>query len=433
MNQMTTQQQEKGPIGRLMDAVFSGEGEKSIKKLLPAGVSYDRFRQGFLSVVMENPELTDCRPQELYRELVKGVGLGLSFDPGRGEAYMLMRWNGKEKRKIPQFQPGYKGLIKLAQNTGDVRRLSPREVCENDVFDCSLGTDEFLTHKPDFTQDRGDAYAYYAVVQYKDGTTDFEIMSTDQINRVREMSDGWKAFQAGKIRTTPWDTSYDAMAKKTVLRRLLNRIAWSADDQRVTDAMSHDYEPDRASVSYEKPAAAIEPPRQPEPPAYDDGANDGYDIDAGYDPISNDEQEAEPEPEPEPPQEKKPAKQTKQAAKQAPKKQDAQADADDGGPDFAVVDVDGQSYVSEKTAASWSESQIAVIDGCRATDELKAIMTGMADVVKALNEYGMTTETSRVQQAVERRLKWIERNESAEKPEPDGDSGQADGEGRPLF
>ena len=53
---------------------------------------------------------------------------------------------------------------------------------------------------------------------------------------------GGRHFKANRIKDTPWASSYDEMAKKTCLRRLLKRLPTSAD---LADALMHEGEQDQ--------------------------------------------------------------------------------------------------------------------------------------------------------------------------------------------
>src|SRR5205085_716082 len=102
---------------------------------LPSHIKFDRFERGLTNAVMQNPKLLLCDPRLVFREVAKLVGLGLVLDPQLGEAYLFPA-RGNE----PQARVGYRGLMKLARQSGEIAIIYPHEVCANDHFEVSLGT-----------------------------------------------------------------------------------------------------------------------------------------------------------------------------------------------------------------------------------------------------------------------------------------------------
>jgi len=86
-------------------------------------------------------------------------------------------------------------------------------VYANDEFDYALGLEPKLEHKPAM-RDRGEAVAYYAMFRTKDGGYGFQVMSVDEIRKHAQRYS--KSYGSG-----PWQTNFDEMAKKTVLKRVL--------------------------------------------------------------------------------------------------------------------------------------------------------------------------------------------------------------------
>lgn len=244
---------------------------------MPPHVRPERFERNLVNALMQTPELMDCDPRLVYREVSKAAALGLYLDPQLGEAYLIIGWNGKAKRKEPQLRIGYRGLIKLARQSGEISIIYAHEVHESDLFECSLGDHKSLVHKPDIFGDRGAIVGYYSVVKYDNGETDFEPMTVAQVHEIRDRSDGWKAFSAGKIKSTPWGTDEVEMSKKTVIRRLTKRIPQSpelAEAIRIEDAAEHsemrDITPPRPPappIPPEPPRESIEAPTPPAPPS----------------------------------------------------------------------------------------------------------------------------------------------------------------------
>lgn len=259
MNALTAAKPTK--LDQLRMEILPPDREHSFFASLPAHVKPERFMRNLDIALMQNQKLMALDPRLIFREISKAAALGLYLDPQLGEAYLIEAWNGKAKRAEPQLRIGYRGLIKLGRQSGEISQIYAHEVHANDVFKASLGDEKKLIHEPDIFGDRGPIVGYYAVVKYKDGDSDFEPLTIAQAHAIRDRSDGWKAFQAGKIKSTPWSTDDVEMSKKTAIRRLVKRIPQSpelAEAIRVEDAAEHS---DGIAI------AAPVPPRPPLPPA----------------------------------------------------------------------------------------------------------------------------------------------------------------------
>jgi recombination protein RecT len=177
-----------------------------------------------------NPNLLKVHPSFVYREVARSVSLGLSLDPQLGEAYLIVRRNDKNRREEVHLQTGYRGLIRLARQSGLLTVVYASAVHEGDIFEIEHGATERLRHVPDiFNEDRGEPVGYYAVMHFHDGSYDFEPLTLREIHRIRDGSDAYRAFKSGRIKSTPWSEWFDEMAKKTALRRLLKRAPMSAE------------------------------------------------------------------------------------------------------------------------------------------------------------------------------------------------------------
>lgn len=221
-----------------MKSALMGEGlRREIEMALPQHVSVSRFQRVLVTSVLHDDRLAAVDPMKVIKAALKIAPLGLLTDPILGEAYLIADSRGEVQVRI-----GYRGLLKLARQSKEIASIYAHEVYENDEIDCLLGDQKKLHHKPNLFGERGEVVGYYAVVRYTNGETDFEPMTTEQIDAIRDRSDGWKAFKANRIKDTPWASSYDEMAKKTCLRRLLKRLPTSAD---LADALIHEGEQDQ--------------------------------------------------------------------------------------------------------------------------------------------------------------------------------------------
>lgn len=246
---------------------------------MPPHVRPERFERNLVNAMMQNPGLMDLDPRLIFREISKAAALGLYLDPQLGEAYLIESWNGKAKRKEPQLRIGYRGLIKLGRQSGEISMIYAHEVHKNDLFECILGDQKSLVHKPDVFGDRGEIVGYYAVVKYQDGETDFEPLTVAQAHGIRDRSDGWKAFSEGKIKSTPWATDEVEMSKKTAIRRLTKRIPQSpelAEAINIEDAAEHS---EMRNITPPPPPKPPAPPVPPPPPPETIADEDGVLID----------------------------------------------------------------------------------------------------------------------------------------------------------
>lgn len=193
-----------------------------IGRALPRHMSPDRMARIATTVLRQNPKLAGCSPESFLGSLMTASQLGLEPGP-LGEAWLVPY--GRECT----FIPGYRGLVKLAYQSGSVSVVKAAVVYEADDFDYQDGTDSYLRHKAALTSDRGKPIAVFCTVKLKDGGTTFDVMSVSDIEAVRKRS---KSGQNG-----PWVSDWAEMAKKTVFRRLSKWLPMSAEFQL---AVAHD-------------------------------------------------------------------------------------------------------------------------------------------------------------------------------------------------
>jgi recombination protein RecT len=250
------------PVEEFVDQVLDRDRMEELARSLPAHIKPAMFQRNLLNAVMINPDLMGFSAGLLFREVSKAAALGLYLDPQLGEAYIVVAYNYKTKENEPQLRIGYRGMTKLARQSGDVSIVYAHEVHEKDRFICRLGTEKSLEHEPQMFGDRGPIIGYYAVMKLANGENDFEPMSSDQIHKIRDRSDAYKAYAAKKIKTTPWASDEEEMAKKTVIRRLMKRAPQSpelAEAIRIEDTAEHS-DVDRPRLSLVTPKKPPVPP-----------------------------------------------------------------------------------------------------------------------------------------------------------------------------
>ena len=224
VKQIVKQKQEetKTDKGQTEIQTLLNKMKDEFRKVLPETIKPDRLIRIALTEMRMNPRLFDASKESLLGALMVSAQLGL--EPGAlGYCYLVPYQNKKTGQLEIQFQLGYKGILELVRRSGQVENIEARVVYEKDKFDFEYGLNPKLTHKPAL-KERGKPVAVYAIARFKSGATAFDIMSVDEIEAIKKRS---KSPDYG-----PWQTDWEAMAKKVVIKRLCKYLPLSVDVQR---------------------------------------------------------------------------------------------------------------------------------------------------------------------------------------------------------
>lgn len=194
----------------LRQSLASDYFKQQVALSLPKHMTPDRFIRVGLTALMKTPKLLDCTQESVLQCMLNCSALGLEPD-------------GRRAHLIPYGTTctlivDYKGIVELAKRSGDVSNVFAQIVCKNDSFSWENGE---VKHQIDFKSARGDMYAAYAIITFKDGTKQTDVMTKDEVDAIRKRS---KAANSG-----PWVTDYNEMAKKTVFRRVSKWITLSPE------------------------------------------------------------------------------------------------------------------------------------------------------------------------------------------------------------
>lgn len=203
---------------------FIDQIRPEIAKALPPAVgkvlTADRLCRLALTACRLNPKLAECDFKSLAGSLMTAAQLGLEPNTPLGHCYLIPRRNGRTGLNEATFQLGYQGMVELSQRSGRIQTQYAFPVYLNDEFDYWLGLDSNIIHRP-ATGNRGPLVAVYAVAKYKDGGSNFLVLTVDEVESYRKRS---MASNNG-----PWVTDYEAMACKTAFRRLFRWLPKSTE------------------------------------------------------------------------------------------------------------------------------------------------------------------------------------------------------------
>lgn len=183
---------------------------------MPKDFNQTRFLQNCMTVLQDTYKIEECHPITIARTLLKGAFLGLDF-------FM------KECYAIPykgslQFQTDYKGETKMAKkySVRSIKDIYAKVVREKDLFEEEIKEGkQYVNFKP-LPFSNADIIGAFAVVLYQDGGMEYETMSTENMEFIKE-NFSQKSYKTGEF-SKAWVITPGEMYKKTVLRRLCKKI-----------------------------------------------------------------------------------------------------------------------------------------------------------------------------------------------------------------
>lgn len=211
----------------IQNYVYGVEGEFNAMVADPS-INFER-EAGFAIQVLTSGDyisrLAVNDRQSVINAVTNIAAIGISLNPAKKQAYLVPR-KGKVCLDI-----SYMGLIDLAVQSGSIMWAQADMVYSSDGFELN-GFDKPPAHKRNpFATNRGDVVGVYVVVKTHSGDYLTTCMSKDEVDAIKNRSESVKA---GK--SSPWDTDYGEMAKKTVVKRAYKY--WPKSD-RLDKAIHH--------------------------------------------------------------------------------------------------------------------------------------------------------------------------------------------------
>ncbi len=188
--------------------------------VLPGSINFERFVRIVQTACMQNPDLLNINIQQsLLKAALQCATDGLLPD-NREAAFVIFNVKG-----VPtiSYMPMVAGILKKLRNSGELLSISAHVVYKEDIFKSRLGDDEHIEHEK-FIGERDPKavpICAYCIVKTKDGGIYREVMSYEDIEKIRATSK--------QSNGTFWTNHWNEMAKKTVIRRLAKRLPMSTD------------------------------------------------------------------------------------------------------------------------------------------------------------------------------------------------------------
>lgn len=194
-------------------------------KVAASTVNYDKESIFAMQALMKTDfamQTANKNPQSVHMAMINIASTGLTLNPANGYAYLVPR-----DRAI-HLDISYKGLIKIATDTGSIEWARADVVYEADSF-AYHGPAAIPEHHADpFKKDRGEIVGVYCIAKTRGGDILTEVMPRDEIDKIRSKS---------MAKSGPWFEWFVQMCKKAVIKRASKTWPYTEQSERMGQAI----------------------------------------------------------------------------------------------------------------------------------------------------------------------------------------------------
>ncbi|WP_088005629.1 recombinase RecT [Indiicoccus explosivorum] len=217
-----------------------------------------QFTASILSLYNSEKMLQKSEPMSVISSAMIAATLDLPIDKNLGYAW-IVPYGGKA-----QFQLGYKGYIQLALRTGQYRKINVTEIYEGEFISWNRMTEELELEFESKASDKVVGYVGY-----------FELINGFKKTVYWTKSDVEKHKKKFSKSDFGWKNDWDAMAKKTVIRNMLNKWgilsvemqkAFTNDEKQPIEGEAEELDDDVIDAEFSEVHAGTQPEEaEPEP------------------------------------------------------------------------------------------------------------------------------------------------------------------------
>lgn len=242
-------------VNQLMNSILDGEGmRKRFNDLL--GKRAPQFISSIVSMVNADKTMQMAfyeAPMTVIQAALKAASFDLPIDQNLGYAYIVPFKNYKKDIDKSVYEAtfilGWKGMHQLALRTGAYKTINVIDVREGELENYNRLTEEV---KINFIEDEEEreskpVIGYLGYYRLVNGAEKTIYMSIKQIEAHEQK------FRKGQNMGKGWREDFDAMARKTVYRKLIGKWGVMSIDyrtvgegQQIADALAADAEQEKA-------------------------------------------------------------------------------------------------------------------------------------------------------------------------------------------
>lgn len=192
-----------------------------------------QYMSSIVNLVNSDVNLKKCEPMSVIASCMVAATMNLPIDKNLGYAWVVP-YGTKA-----QFQMGYKGYIQLALRTGQYKAINVVDIKEGELISWNPLSEEV---EIDFTKKVSDKVIGYAgYFKLINGFEKTVYWSKEDIEKHAK-----KFSKTYNSKNGAWQTDFDSMAKKTVLRNLLGK--WGILSIEMQKAYTADNNPIKESI-----------------------------------------------------------------------------------------------------------------------------------------------------------------------------------------
>ena len=200
----------------------------------------DSFVADVVACVQNNETLAKCTNKSIFSAALLSKSINLPLTPQLQYCY-LIPYDCKRQRdgktvyeKEATFQMGWRGYIQLALRSNNFRKIVTTDVRKGEITGFNPFDDEYEIKPIEFEKrmakdDKGNflipVVGYYGKIIFTNGFSKEMYMSKeDMLTYANKYSKAYRSDQSKHTTYSFWTTSFDDMAKKTILRQLLGKF-----------------------------------------------------------------------------------------------------------------------------------------------------------------------------------------------------------------
>lgn len=180
-----------------------------------------QFIASVASLVSQEVKLAEAEPDSVLRAAMVASSLDLPINQSLGFAYIIAYKDTKAGKTYAQFQIGWRGLVQLAQRSGQFKTINVTDIREGEVDEENKLTGEIdFKFAPRDERDKLPIIGYVSYFKLNNGFEKILYMTVEQIKK-----HGLKYSKSFAKGFGPWKDDFESMASKTVLKLLLAKYA----------------------------------------------------------------------------------------------------------------------------------------------------------------------------------------------------------------